>query len=176
MIRLYYDQFKAHYLLIGMFSLLIFSILCVFWDTEGMKYYAGALPKVHEIIGHMRGYTWHDGLIIVYRMAIGLSGSVAIIALMHCVKQIPIIIAMVGTSTQDIYILQSLVLEFLLGHFISFKSMNCYAVVLVILPIMTLLIIGACMLISWSVMKNSITACVLLGKVSSSKNQNAEIK
>lgn len=176
LIRLYYEQFEAHYKLIGIISLVVFGVLCVFWNTEGMTYYAGALPKAYEIIGHMKGYTWHDGLIIVYRIAVGLSGSVAIIALMHCVKQIPKSVALVGASTQDIYIFQSLILETLLGHFISFKSMNCYVVVPIILPIMTLLIIGACMLISRLVKRNNIMACVLLGKVPSPKNQNTEIK
>lgn len=165
LIHLYYEQFKAHYMLTGMIALAIYGILYLFWDTEGMKYYAGALPKAYEIIGHMKGYTWHDGMMILYRIAIGLSGSVAIIALMHLIKKIPNIVAVVGSSTQGIYILQSLVLETILGTYVSFEGMNYYLVMLVLLPICSVAIVIGCAYMSKLVQKNRVIGCILLGKV-----------
>lgn len=163
-IRLYYDQFKTHYLSVGMLSLLIFSILYLFWDTEGMQYYAGALPKAYEIIGHMREYTWHDGLLIVHRIAIGLSGSVAIIALMHVTQKIPDVVAIVGSATQGIYILQTLVLETILGTYVSFVGMNCFLVVALILPVCALMIVVGCAYLSKLIQTDKVLGRFLLGK------------
>ena len=164
LIRRYYDQFMAHYILIGILSLAIYSVLFMFWDAKGMKYYAGALPKVYEIIGQMKGYTWHDGLMILYRIAIGLSGSVTIIALMHAIKKIPNIVAIVGSTTQGIYILQALILETILGSYLSFVGMNYYIVMIILLPLLCCLVIGACIFVVRAIEKNDICASLFIGK------------
>ena len=148
LMRRYYEPFKANYAIWGVVTTSVFGILLWFWDSQAMQYYSGALPKVYEIVVQMNGYTCHDGIVVLYRIAIGMAGSIAVIAWMHVIKHLPNILAIVGSTTQGIYILQTLVLETILGTYVCLKGMNYYLLMIVVLPISSIAIVVGCAYIS----------------------------
>ena len=161
LMRRYYDSFKAHYVIWGVVTTLVYGILLWFWDSEAMQYYSGALPKVYEVVGQMNGYTWHDGIVVLYRIAIGMAGSVAVIAWMHAIKQIPNIVAIVGSTTQGIYILQTLVLEMILGTYVCFERMNYGLLMGAVLPVCSIAIVVGCAYVSKWMKKNRIIGLLI---------------
>jgi hypothetical protein len=128
--------------------------------------YAGARVKIYEVI--LGREDSMELLKMVYRILIGACGSVAIIALMHAVKQVPKWISGVGVSTAAIYIFQSFILEYMLGTFMpkpwflsnspDWLVLGCY------LPVMTMIVIVTCIGLSKVIQRNNIISMILLGE------------
>ena len=164
-IRIKYDWFIKNYYWIALVSLIAFLILYRFWNAEVQEMYAGARVKIYEVIlGRANGI---ELLKMVYRIMIGACGSVAIIASMHVVKHIPKWISVVGASTAAIYILQSFILEYMLGTFMPkpwFLSNSLEWLFYGYMPIMTMTVIGICVGLSKIIKKNNIISMILLGE------------
>ncbi len=117
-IFLNYEWFKKNYLIIGTIALMLYVMLYVplayHWKSDYTQYYSGFPMKMQEIL-------WDDEnaiknlLTLLYRLSLGVAGSVAIIAYAHIISSLPSIAANIGTSTQGIYITQAFILEYLCG-------------------------------------------------------------
>ena len=150
-IRRHYEQLLAHSGVIAVVSGLIFVILLQFWDREGMRFYAGTTLNIYTYFSGL-SLPWKDWLMLLFRILIGVSGSVAIIALMHLFQHVPRYVLQVGQSTEAVYILQACLLEHLVGDFIAIKTnwmtplQQLQPVILfgVALPIIALLYVCVC--------------------------------
>lgn len=168
-IRVHYDWFRKHYLWIALIAITGYLILFPYWTSEIQEMYGGANVK---IISVLLGKTDVGMLIkLGYRILIGAFGSVAIIAALHVLKKVPQWISVMGSSTAAIYILQSLVLEDLIGNHVapysSFISI-CpgWVVFSVIYLIITMLMIFLCIGLRWLIDKNMVLSMMLLGNTS----------
>ena len=116
-IRLKYAWFVKNYYWVASVSVVAFGVLYQFWNADVQELYAGAKVKIYEVI--LGEANWMDLMKMTYRILIGACGSVAIIASMHVLKRIPKWISVVGVSTAAIYILQSMILEYLMGTYMA---------------------------------------------------------
>ena len=94
-----------------------------------------------------------DWGLLVYRIVLGLTGSVSIICLFHLLRNVPRWVQLVGTSTEAIYILQACILEHLIGGFImqktdwflSIQQLPSFVLMGIVLPIIAIMLVLLCM-------------------------------
>ena len=147
---------------------------CSLWGNEGMRFYS-ATPL--NLYGYLLGtpYPWEDWLWLIYRVLIGCTGSLAIIALFHLPQYIPSWIQQVGTSTQAIYILQACLLEHFIGGFIAQKTawlvpiqqLPPLCLFCVALPMIAISLVGLCVLVYRPMRRVPILYSLLFGTVPS---------
>lgn len=113
--NIYYDKFNKYYRVIGVVSAILFSGLYGFWNEETMHYSASASVTIYHVLLGRHGYTMMNLLWLLYRIVLGITGSLAIISLLHEFKNINGYIKIIGQSTAGIYVLQSLIIEKWLG-------------------------------------------------------------
>ena len=164
-IRLKYEWFVENYYWIALASIVTFILLYQFWNTDVQEMYAGAKIKLYEVIlGKAPGTElWK----MAYRILIGACGSVAIIASMHVLQSIPKWISVVGASTAAIYILQSFILEYMMGKYLvslSFiYSLPCWVILSVYLPCITFVVIALCLALRKLIQRNAYVSMLLIG-------------
>lgn len=154
LLKKHYDFFQAKAGLIALISGIVFVALLQFWDSNGMRFYAGTTLSLYGFFGNTP-QPLTDWLVLIYRLAIGASGSIAIISVMHLFPKSSInrpFISQVGTSTEAIYILQACFLEHFIGGFIAQKTdwllplqhMRPYLLFGIVLPITACLLVFFC--------------------------------
>ncbi len=173
-IRQKYDRFVKNYYWIALVSIVGFMILYQYWNADVQGIYAGAKVKIYEVI--LGQADWIELVKMVYRILIGACGSVAIIALMHVLKRVPKWISVVGSSTAAIYILQSLILESVMGTYMASLStvmqIPLWVIFSVYLPLVTVVVIALCILLRKLIQKNDIASMLLIGDASMLSHQN----
>lgn len=124
LLRKHYEFLKAKAGLTALVSGIVFFALLLFWDRNGMRFYAGTTLSLYGFFGDTP-QPLNDWLLLVYRLAIGAAGSIAVISVMHLFPLSTFnrpIINRVGTSTEAVYILQACILEHFIGGFIAQKT------------------------------------------------------
>lgn len=125
--NIYYGKFNKYYRIIGVVSAILFSGLYGFWNEETMHYSASASVTIYHVLLGRHGYTMMNLLWLLYRIVLGITGSLAIISLLHEFKNINGYIKKVGQSTAGIYVLQSLIIErglhWLFGKYLHFNAL-----------------------------------------------------
>ena len=109
--KMKYEWFVTYHRAIGIGALLLFAGLYYFWNGETMHYSASASVTIYHVLLGKHGYTGLNLLMLGYRILLGASGSVAIIAAMHEIKSVHKYIGIIGASTAGIYILQTYILQ-----------------------------------------------------------------
>lgn len=164
-IRLKYEWFVENYYWIALASIVTFILLYQFWNTDVQEMYAGAKVKIYEVI--FGKTNWMELIKMVYRILIGACGSVAIISSMHVMKNIPKWISLVGASTAAIYIIQSLIMENLMGTYMASPSfiyqLPQWVIFSVYLPIITIVVIVLCLALRKLIQKNAYVSMLLIG-------------
>lgn len=164
-IRLKYEWFVKNYYWIALASIVTFILLYQFWNTDVQEMYAGAKVKIYEVI--FGKTNWMELIKMVYRILIGACGSVALIASMHVMKNIPKWISVVGASTAAIYILQSFILEYMMGMYLvslSFiYSLPRWVILSVYLPCITFVVIALCLALRKLIQRNAYVSMLLIG-------------
>ena len=98
-------------------------------------------------------------------LVIGISGSMAVILMMSSLSnRIPQRICNLGKYTLGIYLIQSVLLETIISHFISSIEMNRIFVYMAIFPIICLMIISLSVYIVRIIELNRILALLMFGK------------
>ena len=173
-IRLKYDWFVKNYFWVVLVSIVAFIALYQFWNADVQSMYAGARVKIYEVL--FGKAEWMDLVKMTYRILIGACGSVAIIALMHVLKRVPKWISVVGASTAAIYIIQSLILEYLMGTYMASLSLTYkipqWAIFYIYLPFITIVVIALCVLLRKLIQKNDIASMLLIGDTRMLSHQN----
>ena len=169
-LRMHYEWILDHKGIISIVASIIFIVLLFFWGNEGMRFYS-ATPL--NLYGYLLGtpYPWEDWLWLIYRVLIGCTGSLAIIALFHLPQYIPSWIQQVGTSTQAIYILQACLLEHFIGGFIAQKTawlvpiqqLPPLCLFCVALPMIAISLVGLCVLLYRPIRRVPILSSLLFG-------------
>lgn len=166
LIYLNYDNFIKYHFYIALGAFLGFIALFPLWTSDIQEMYGGAKVKIFEVVlGNA------DPLLLlklVYRILIGVCGSVAIIAACHSIKSIPRSISIVGGATAAIYILQSLLLEDLIGTYFApyayyVTEIPQWVVFAILFPIISLIIIFCCVILRKLIYTNRYVSAVLLG-------------
>ena len=146
--NIYYDKFNKYYRVIGVVSAILFSGLYGFWNEETMHYSASASVTIYHVLLGRHGYTIINLLMLIYRIILGTTGSLAIISLFHEFKNINGFIKLIGKSTAGIYVLQSLIIERGL-HWVFEKYMNfdrlpilCNYILLLVISVILVVIIN----------------------------------
>lgn len=154
LLRKHYDSFQEKAGLIALISGIVFLALLLFWDSNGMRFYAGTTLSLYGFFGDTQ-QPLTDWLMLIYRLVIGAAGSIAVISVIHLFPSSTInrpIINRVGTSTEAIYILQACFLEHLIGGFIAQKTcwllplqhMHPYLLFGIVLPMTACLLVLFC--------------------------------
>lgn len=164
--KMYYEQYIRYHRPIGLIALIVFAGLYYFWNGEIMHYSASASVTLYHVVLGKHGYTLLNFLMLAYRICLGIAGAVAVISLMHEVKNVNKFITYVGSSTAGIYILQATILEIVLYR-IFFNYVNLSGISkLSIYFIMFVIAIGLVALLTWLyrfLSRNSVVDLILFG-------------
>lgn len=109
--NVYYEKFLKFNRAIGMIAVIVFFGLYTFWNGETMHYSASASVTIYHVVLGMHGYTMMNLLLLLYRIILGIAGSVVIISLLHELKNINKFVRVIGASTAGIYVLQTFIIE-----------------------------------------------------------------
>ena len=145
LIRRNYSWIQSNWTVLGGVALVVGLILELFWTPECMTY-SNRIPGTlyHMLIGK-HGYSLLNLLLASYRFCVGAFFSVGIICLMHAFSSLPKFVETIGSSTQSIYILQTLLLERILSRFVDLGSyMPILLAELVVSPIIAIIIVLIC--------------------------------
>ena len=155
-------------------------MLPIFWagwflrmHYEWILDHKGIISIALNLYGYLleTSYPCTDWLWLIYRVAIGCTGSLAIIALFHLPQYIPSWIQQVGTSTQAVYILQACLLEHFIGGFIAQKTawlvpiqqLPPLCLFCVVLPMIAISLVGLCVLLYRPIRRVPILSSLLFG-------------
>lgn len=165
-IKNYWNVVERNYKTIAITAGLIFAAMLIFWSKDFWQ-------NTHAIIYMLKAGEFSEGFYLaylrIYRIAIGISGSVFFIALFHwCINgaknKFIDKVCEYGQYTIGIYILQSFILETIMAQHINMDSINSIAFNLIISPIMSVLLLFVCIYLSKIIEKNKYTAFLFLGK------------
>lgn len=164
--KMYYEQYIRYHRPIGLIALIVFAGLYYFWNGEIMHYSASASVTLYHVVLGKHGYTLLNFLMLAYRICLGIAGAVAVISLMHEVKNVNKFITYVGSSTAGIYILQATILEIILYRiFLNYVNLSGISK-LSIYFIMFVIAIGLVALLTWLyrfLSRNSVVDLILFG-------------
>lgn len=147
------------------FLCLLFGIALVFWDSDMWQNSHGIPANIFD----KNLSTW---IIIIlsrlYRLLIGILGSLAAISLFHNFKyntnsSITISAITSGRYTLEIYIIQSILIEKILCNYIKLQMSQFYYN-LIVTPIIAITILALCIFIAQGTHKNKYVALFLWGR------------
>lgn len=99
-------------------------------------------------------------------LCLGLTASIGLVSLFYGLfrNSGESVISLIGKNTLAIYVMQTLVLEKLMAHYIDLQSMPTQLFELVAAPVISLLVIAVCMAMSRAIEKSPKMSYYLLGK------------
>lgn len=162
LLKRFYSSFKEKQSTIVLISIIVFLGLYVFWDSSFFTV-KPAIPSLE----------WHYW----YRLAIGIFGSMAVIAIAELVadyykdKNSKWFNSMCkwGSATLGIYCVQTFLLEKYLPKLVHFDGMNFYIFNFIICPLISVVIIFLSLYIVKMFESNSYAAYMFLGKARKKK-------
>ncbi|MBQ9362595.1 MAG: acyltransferase [Bacteroidaceae bacterium] len=117
------------------------------------------------------------GIKLPFKIIIGIAGALTFIGLINLLLEKPSNSPVIktlcdfGKYTLGIYILQSIILEKILGNLINFDGMNIYVFNYIVTPVISGILLFVCKWITILIKKNHIVEFILLGKPLPQKQQ-----
>ena len=142
----------------------IFAICLLFWDGN-YTIYVTEFPKILEI--KTLSFNFANIDISFFRLLIGFCGSLFWFILFERIyknNKFFACLGKIGANTIAIYLLQTLILEYIINRKIDFPNMNTWTYSLIITPLISLAVLGFCMIIISFVKKNKYIELLLFGK------------
>jgi len=133
--------------------LTFFALMLLFWNEEAWQYSHGVPSGILQ--GHYTVWAKIAGFRF-FRMFIGIVGALGIIAVFTIVfnrdnyenNKLIQILKDWGQYTLEVYILQAIILERTLSHFINFSNMNYLLYDIIVSPILAFAILALCIFIA----------------------------
>jgi fucose 4-O-acetylase-like acetyltransferase len=144
---------------------IVFAVCLLFWDGNYTMY-----VTPYRLLKYKPLFVDFDIFkieVAVFRLLIGLFGSLFWFMLFKTIysnNKFFHYINIIGTNTLSIYLLQRLILETWLNRTVNFPNMNIWIYDLFFTPLVALIVLVFCMIISKIVEKNKFTALLLFGK------------
>lgn len=144
-----------------------FLIMLAFWNKTVWDYSHGLSM---DVFNHGILYVICISMFRFYRLLIGVVGALACISLALNISNerinnpIVSIMCLWGTYTLEVYIMQSVILEKTIRHFINFDHLNDALFNLVVSPSLSLIILIVCVLLALLIMKSTILRLFLFGR------------
>lgn len=166
LLKVYWNRIKDNSKSIAIITGIIFAAMLLFWSKDFWQPTYAMLYKL-KAGEYIEGL--HLAYIRLYKLIIGISGSIFFITLFHiCISDTHnAIIKKVcknGEYTIGIYILQTFILETILVRYINFDNVNSLVFNFVIAPILSVSILILCTWLSKMLNINKYTAFLFLGK------------
>ena len=164
---LFFSHIKENYLK----YLILFMIMLCFW---GKSFFINGNGLFSVIIGLLKDdfVPLHMWCYNIYRLAIGIIGSVACIGFFCHFPQetnnrLLNLCCEYGRYTLELYVIQVLVIEEVLSKYINFDNLNFYFCNFVAMPLVSLVFLVVCVYVVKSVSKNTFFRFLLFGKANS---------
>lgn len=152
--------YSHFYLLFIVFIVQLIFINKSFWLPHGIRSFI--MKSDYILLSHYL-------FIILYRIIIGLVGSLMFIRLfdvvcdkIKCINRIPIIEW--GQYTLEIYILQTFILEQFISSFLKLDNMEFIYFNFVVSPVISFVVLTLCVLIAKMLHKSKVLSLILFGK------------
>ena len=142
----------------------VFAICLFFWDGNYTMYVTG-FQKLLKIRRLSFNFTNID--ISFFRLLIGLCGSLFWFMLFEKIyknNKFFVYLGKIGANTLAIYLLQKLILESWINRIIDFPDINIWIYNLIVTPLISLAVLGVCMIIIKFVQKNKYAELLLFGR------------
>ncbi len=166
LLKTYWNRFKANTKFIIITSGTIFVVMLLFWSKEFWQ-------PTYAMMYKLKTGEFLEGLYLayirLYKLVIGISGSIFFIALFHiCISDthnaIVKKICTYGEHTIGIYILQTFILETIMQQYLNFDNVDSSVFNFIIVPLLSILILVLCTYLSKILDSNKYTAFLFLGK------------
>lgn len=166
LIKAYWDDIIKHTKSITIGSGIVFLIMLLFWNKDFWQ------PKFEMLENIKNGdiiRLFYLGYLILYRLIIGIAGSIFFFTLFQLVfgnikNKATRKICEYGKYTMCIYILQTFILEILMEKYIKFDYVNEYVFNLLIVPAISIALLILCIFLSKILDSNKYTSLLFLGK------------
>lgn len=163
---LFFSHVKENYL---KYSILFLVMLC-FW---GKSFFINGNGLYSVFVGLMKEdfVPLHMWCYNLYRLAIGIIGSIAFIGLFcHFPQKINNRLlnscCEYGRYTLELYVIQVLVIEEILSKHINFDNVNIYLCNIIVMPLVSIIFIYICVFLIKEISKISLLRFILFGKTS----------
>lgn len=160
-----WESVRSNALKIAIGSGLIFVIMLIPWNSSFWQIPSGGIYPVSKL--------WQLTSFIgefYYRMALGFVGSLFFITFCQCVcmwLSNNILIghfSKIGRETLGIYLLQTIVVETLIWRWLKFDSVDSLLFSIIIAPIISIIVLYLCLIMTRFLRKNRLTALLFLGE------------
>lgn len=152
--------YRHFYILFIVFIVQLIFIDKSFWQHNNLMSFV--MKNDYSIILHYL-------FVLLYRIIIGLSGSLMFIRLfdiicdkMKCLNTVPIVEW--GQYTLEIYILQTLILEYFLSSFLRLDNMGFISFNFIVSPIISFVVLTLCVVLAKMLHKSKVLSLILFGK------------
>jgi len=143
---------------------IVFAMCLLFWNGNYTMYVTD-FPKLLKIRTLSFNFTNID--ISFFRLLIGLCGSLFWFMLFEKIyknNKLFVCLGKIGANTLAIYLLQRLILEDWINKIVDFPNMNIWIYNLIVTPLISLAVLGICMLVIKFVQKNKYAEVILFGQ------------
>lgn len=162
----YFGFITKHSKSIFFCSALVFILLYIGWDDS---IYSAKIRDLYSTLPK-KEFLFKFSYLRFYVISIGLAGSLMFISLFeylsHLIKPTNEgnLISEAGKYTLGIYILQTFIIEVFLRQFLSLDSSNFFTFNFLIAPLISIIVMGLCLLLIRLIHKNRLTSFLLLGE------------
>ncbi|MDO6712872.1 acyltransferase family protein [Aliiglaciecola sp. 2_MG-2023] len=161
-----YQFFSSHAKTILLISAVLFATCLLDWDGS-YTMYVSRFPSLFDFKELKFNFTNID--ISIFRLFIGLCGSIFFFILFEIIYSRNVFfnwLSKIGAHTLSIYLLQRLILEGMLDKIIDFPNMKIWVYNLIVTPLISLVVLGLCLIIVQITQRIKYADLLLFGKTS----------
>lgn len=173
-LKVLWDKYLNHIKAITILSFIIFVPLVCCFNTNGFnESFSAFFSSTFLFENPITALCWR-----IYRIAMGLSASLFFFGLSFLLFNKPSsskgisILGLIGAETLGVYVIHAIIIEFILQGHVDMSSLPVWLSDLVISPIISVLIVVGCVLITLILKKNKVCGKYLFGVLNKPKTDS----